>query len=88
MADTTTPVLKAAPASDFRKRWTIPSQPHLRVEAEYDEERGRVASLRGYSVVDTRHHVHDRRHLVRFFTHLADVRDWIRDGTPAAGPTS
>lgn len=77
-----TALLVPAPPEDFRKRWTIPSQPNLRVEAEYDEGWGRRAQLRGYSVVDTRHHNLDHRHLVRFFTHFTDVRDWIEDGCP------
>lgn len=79
-----TTLLVPAPPDDFRKRWAIPARPHLRVDAEYDEEHGRVAHLRGYSVIDTRLNPLHRRHLVRSFRYLDDVRDWIRDGCPGA----
>ena len=81
-----TALLVRAESADFRARWTIPSRPHLRVEAEYDEEWGRAAKCRGYSVIDTRFHSLERRHLVRFFGRLDEVRDWVRDGCPDAEP--
>lgn len=80
-------LLEPAEPFDFRARWTIPSRPHLRVHAEYDEESGKAAKRRGYSVIDTRFHNLERRHLVRFFERLDEVRDWIRDGCPDAEPT-
>lgn len=77
-------LLEPTEPDDFRARWTIPSQPHLRVEAEYEEESSRAASRRGYSVVDTRFNTFQPRHLVRFFERLDEVRAWVRDGCPEA----
>lgn len=79
-------LLSPLPPDDFRKRWSVTGHPNLRVEAEYEEEHHRVARLRGYSVVDTRHHALDRRHLVCFRTALAEIREWIRDNAQTIDP--